>query len=185
MLKTKKLLTLVYPPKISTGFTGDISLALLYLAGAARDSGICDDIRIFDFNTPIGQGKTIEDLLVSLAIMHDGQADVQHVVAINCLYSALFPAVREISSTVKEKFPFIKIAVGGMHPTFFAKEIISNCPEIDAVSIGESDMTFPELLRFLYEESPPEGSCTRFDGNAVVNTRPPYIDDLDSIPMPG
>ena len=155
MLQTSKLLTLIYPPKISTGFTGDISLALLYLAGVARDSGVCDDIRIFDFNAPIRQGKTIEELLGFLANMHDTHADVQHVIAINCLYSALFPAVRDISRTVKEKFPFVKIAVGGMHPTLFAKEIINNCPEIDAVSIGESDMTFPDLLRFLYEESPP------------------------------
>lgn len=45
----------------------EISLALLYLAGAARDAGVCDSISIFDFNTPIGKGKSTDELTAHIA----------------------------------------------------------------------------------------------------------------------
>lgn len=179
----KKNLILIYPPKISTGFTGDISLALLYLAGTARDSGVCDNISIFDFNAPVGVGKTMDDL-VKLLISQDGLT----IVGINCLYSALFPSVRDIAKTIKEKIPGTKVITGGMHPTLFAREIIDNCPEIDAVGIGESDIDFPKLLRFLYGEgnlNALEGVCLRLNGETILKHKLQYVKDLDILPKPG
>ena len=178
-----KNLILVYPPKISRGFNCDVSLALLYLAGAARDSGVCDNISIFDFNAPSGVGKTLCDL-VDIIKSREGTT----VIGINCLYSALFPSVSEIAETLKKKFPEIKIVIGGMHPTLFAEEIIDNCQEIDAVAIGESDIDFPKLLRYFYEGGnidDLEGFCLRIDGETETRLRTNYIRDLDALPRPG
>ena len=181
-----KNLILVYPPKRSTNEYGiSISLALLYLAGAARDSGVCDNIRMFDFNTPAGVGKTIDDLISEINSMPG-----KTVVGVNCLYFSLFPSVHEITKRIKEKFPEVKIAVGGMHPTVFAREIINNCPEIDAVAIGESDVDFPKLLRYLYEEDANltegmEGVCLRLGAETVIKPRTCYIQNLDDLPRPG
>jgi len=181
----KNNLILVYPPKSSTGYTSDVSLALLYLAGVARESGLCENISIFDFNTPFGIGKSINDLLETIfSLGYDGKT----IVAINCLFSAVFPYVRKIAKSIKETFPDIMVITGGMHPTFFAKEIIDNCPEIDAVALGESDSTFPKLLRFFYKNeciNNLEGYCLRLNGKTVIATRSPFIADLDSLPRPG
>lgn len=176
-------LVLVYPPKISSGFTGDVSLALLYLAGAARDSGVCDNISIFDYNAPVGRGKTTEDLLDRL-----GSMPGQTIVGVNCLYTALFPSVREMARRIKEAFPDVKIMTGGMHPTLFPREIIDNGPEIDAVGIGESDLDFPKMLRYFYGEGgieDVEGYCLRVDGETVLKPKTRFIQNLDALPRPG
>jgi magnesium-protoporphyrin IX monomethyl ester (oxidative) cyclase len=183
-------LILVYPPKLSntSGYTGDVSLALLYLAGAARDSGLCDNITIFDFNAPVGGGKEISDLFKAINSYTENTFEGHLVVAINCLYSALFPTVRQIAKEIKEKFPEVKIAVGGMHPTLFAREIIENCSEIDAVGIGEFDLDFPKLLKFFYEQGNTddiEGVCLRVKGETIFKPRLCYIQDLDALPRPG
>ena len=137
---------LVYPPKIegTAGSSGDISLSLLYLAGAVRD--ICNDINIFDFNAPLGKGKTSEDLLNLIR----EKKDVNTIIGFNCLFSALFPGLRKIAKEIKKEFPETKIVAGGMHPTLFAKDIINNCEEIDAVVVGEGDVSFPELVKYFY-----------------------------------
>jgi radical SAM superfamily enzyme YgiQ (UPF0313 family) len=182
----KKNLILVYPPKIKPGYVGDISLALLYLAGAARDAGVCDYIEVFDFNAPVGAGKTLNDLVAKVQqINKEGE---RTIVGINCFHSAIFPSVREIARTLKAKFNEVKIVTGGVHPTLFAEEIINYCPEFDAVSIGESDNDFPKLLSFLYGESATsdlEGVCLREDGKPVCKPKLSYIQDLDALPTPG
>ena len=178
-------LILVYPQKIIEQIDyGDISLALLYLAGAARDSGVCDHISIFDFNVPIGVGKTIDDLIDAINSLPEGTT----VVGINCLNVVTFPSVREISAKIKEKFPSVKIVIGGMHPTLFAEKIIDNCPQIDAVAIGESDLDFPKLLRHFYEKESIEnleGFCLRIGGETVTKPKLSYVHDLDGLPRPG
>ena len=191
-----KSLVLVYPPRIgTTRYTGDISAALLYLAGATRESNACDNISIFDFNIPIGAGRTIDDLLKSIESQSVStrkssiSQGVSTIIAINCLYSGLFPVVRDIAAKVKARFTDIKVVVGGIHATLFAKEIIDNCPEFDAVAIGESDVDFPLLLRHLFYCIPShddlEGVCLRVNGKTVYKPRIRYVHDLDSLPRPG
>jgi radical SAM superfamily enzyme YgiQ (UPF0313 family) len=68
-----------------------------------------------------------------------------------------------------------------MHPTLFASEIIENVPEIDAVSIGESDDSFPNLLRYWYGEA----SIERLYGVALktgIRPRQGFIKNLDALP---
>jgi radical SAM superfamily enzyme YgiQ (UPF0313 family) len=180
-MSNKKLL-LVYPPKIilnrphDVRFVGDISLAMLYLAGAARP--VCDDVRIFDMNLPRNSLSALDDLI---------KLEKPAVVGINCLFSALFPNVRKIASSIKAINAEIKIVTGGIHPTIFAREIIENCPEIDAVMIGEADLAFPKLLRYYWGEA--EESCLDSVvlkvGERIAHYRKAsYIENLDELPMP-
>ena len=180
-------LVLVYPKEYDLYHKTrmrNIPLALLYLSGAARDSGVCDSITIFDFNVPAGAEKTIEDLIVAIVALPPGKT----VVGITCLHSPVFLTVREISSRIKERFPEVKIIVGGIHTTLFAKEIIDNCPEIDAAAIAESDLDFPKLLRYFFEDESIDdldGYCLRINGETVYIPKTLFIQDLDSIPLPG
>lgn len=178
-----KNLILVYPGKISPNSYGDISLALLYLAGSAHSSGVCDSITVFDFNVPFGIGKTLDDL-INLIKSKEGTT----VVGINCVFSGLFPNVREIAKGIKESLPDTKIITGGMHPTLFAKEIIDNCTEFDAVGLGEFDLDFPKLLNFFFGEGSVDdldGVCLRFNDKTLVKPKISYIHDLDALPHPG
>jgi hypothetical protein len=84
----KKELWLFYPKKLDAIVSdASISLALLYLSGAAK--GIADEIRVFDLNH-IQQEQQFEAAL-------DNYADTNLVVGINCLYSSLFPDVVSIA----------------------------------------------------------------------------------------
>lgn len=179
----KHNLLLVAPPPYDFGekTMSNMSLALLYLAGAARDAKVCDDIKVFDFNAPSPGGKTIEQFF---EVCPD-----EGIVGINCLFSAIFPAVRKIAQEIRLRKPNVKIVSGGMHPSFFAKDIMENCTEFDAIAIGESDNNFPHLLRYLWGEcgiDELESVAVRnSDGSTLLIPRKGYIQNLDNIPFPG
>ena len=67
------------------------------------------------------------------------------LVGINCLFSGTFPDVLEFAKIVKSHSPHTKIAIGGIHPTSFSKEILTNCKDIDYVAIGEGENTIVAL----------------------------------------
>jgi len=184
-----KNLILVYPKKGSIGasINGDISLAMLYLSGAARD--ICDSIEIFDFNAPVGIGKTNADFFkVVDNMLYETNSATPLIIGINVMFSALFPSVRELCNEIKEHNKNIIIVIGGMHPTLFSKEIIDNCKEIDAVAIGESDKSFIQLLHYFYNNCDVKNInsvCLRINGKSVVIPPQKYINNLDLLPRPG
>ena len=53
------------------------------------------------------------------------------LIGINCLFSRVFPDVLEFAKTIKLHSPQLKIAIGGIHPTSYYKEILTNCKEIN------------------------------------------------------
>ncbi len=61
------------------------------------------------------------------------------LVGINCLFSGNLPDILKFAKTIKSHSQHLKIAVGGMHPTSFTKEILTNCNDIDYVVIGEGE----------------------------------------------
>jgi radical SAM superfamily enzyme YgiQ (UPF0313 family) len=145
MKNINRNIILIYPPSWmgefkSDKFTLGIPLSLLYLSGSIRD--ICSDVRIFDFNIKDNDDMALYNMIVGIR---------PGIIGISCLFSGNFPAVRTIAAGIKNEFPDIKIIIGGMHPTIYAREIMANCPFIDAVILGEGDYTFPSLLKLYYE----------------------------------
>ncbi|MBE5991378.1 MAG: B12-binding domain-containing radical SAM protein [Paenibacillaceae bacterium] len=58
----------------------------------------------------------------------------------------------EISNTckkIKETLGDKKIVVGGIHVSFFYKEILENNPQIDFALVGEAEKSFPSLIKYL------------------------------------
>ncbi len=181
MQNMSRKLLLIYPPKMkmeSAKAQADISLALLYLAGVSK--AVCDQIELFDMGLVQNDYNRLAELIDEMK---------PSVVGINCLFSGIFPKVRELAKFIKQREASIKIITGGIHPTMFADEIMENCPEIDVVFEGESDEAFPKVLRYLYGEKEliteldsvtirnEQGSVTKFPKKC-------YISDLDSLPMP-
>ena len=97
------------------------------------DSFECDDVR---FLTKIMEDKIVEN-----------NTDI---VGINCLYSGLFPVVAHLAKHIKLLNSKIKVVIGGIHPTIYAKEILNQYKDsIDYVVIGEGESSFVELLNCL------------------------------------
>ena len=109
------------------------------------------------------------------------------VVGISCLFSSQLPIVMELTKKIKESFPSIITVTGGTHPSFLPEDSLGRAPALDYIMIGESEQSFPELLRLLAAGKSPEtvdGVAWRENGKVRVNPKTRWIEDLDSIPFP-
>ena len=112
------------------------------------------------------------------------------LVGINCLFSGTFPDVLEFAKTVKSHSPHLKVAIGGIHPTSFPKEILSNCNDIDYIAIGEGENTIVALAASIKAKNENLLSYIKSfayrdkDGIVRINREKNYIDNLDSLPIP-
>ena len=112
------------------------------------------------------------------------------LVGINCLFSQVFPDVLEFAKLIKSISPDTKVAIGGIHPTSYPREILMNCAEIDYVAIGEGENTIIALATAIKEENEKMLSNIKSfafrdkDGSIKINRQQNYVDDLDSLPLP-
>ena len=81
----------------------------------------------------------------------------------------------------------VKIAVGGIYPTFAAREIMTLCPAIDFVVKGEGEITLVELAQAILSGGSVRGVAVLVgrSGSELWETEDrPSIDDLDLLPEP-
>lgn len=88
---------------------------------------------------------------------------------------------------IKKAHPKAHVLVGGPHATPLGPEILKHYRDVDTVSLGESELTFLDLIARLEAGRPAkgiEGTVYR-DGNKIV-TAPPRaaIHDLDTLASP-
>ena len=114
-----------------------------------------------------------------------------HIVGVSSMTTDIYNA-RRVAYEAKLFDPKIFTVIGGHHPTLCHDEF--ELPFLDAIAIGESEMTFAELC-----DLRGKGSEERWDKNGVlgvaglaVNTRTgqvktpkrPQIESLDDLPLP-
>ena len=101
-----------------------------------------------------------------------------------------FPDVLEFAKLIKSHSPHLKIATGGIHPTYFYKEILTNCSDIDYIAIGEGENTMLSLATAIKTKnenllnSIKSFAYKNKDGEIKINREENYVDDLDTLPMP-
>jgi magnesium-protoporphyrin IX monomethyl ester (oxidative) cyclase len=111
-------------------------------------------------------------------------------VGLNCLFSGTFPDVLEFAKVIKSYSSELKIAVGGIHPTTFPKEILSNCNDIDFVAIGEGENSIVALAASIEAKNENLLSAIKSfayrdkDGKVIINKQKNYVEDLNKLPMP-
>ena len=80
------------------------------------------------------------------------------------------------------------IIIGGPHPTALGTAAIAGYPDIDAAVSGEGEQTIAELVPALLNRESLDGILgvihRRDDGETVFNGVRPFVEDLDSLPMP-
>ena len=93
-----------------------------------------------------------------------------------------------VAKRIRALRPSVPIVVGGPHATPLAREMLTHHPEIDLVSLGESDVTFLEIVQRVAAGEPLIGIAgTAYRGpGGKVETGPKResIHDLDSLPAP-
>lgn len=89
--------------------------------------------------------------------------------------------------SIHEKYPSIKIVLGGIHATLMYKQLVERYQFINVV-IGEAEITFPELAEKLinndYNFDNVDGIAF-YQNNEVIKTKDrELIEDLDTLPFP-
>lgn len=173
-----------------------IPLNITYLASAARNARY--NVKLVDLrveqqkhNFVVLNSLECDNAMFLTRIMEKEIIENNiNIVGINCLYSGLFPVVLHLAKRIKLLNPSIKIVIGGIHPTIYAREILNHYKDvIDYVIIGEGEQSFVELLNCLNSNEFSKLSSINgfgyFDNNQVsINPKSKYIEKLDELPFP-
>lgn len=92
-----------------------------------------------------------------------------------------------VARLVKQLCPKATVVVGGPHATPLAGEMLTHHPEIDLVTVGESEETFREIVHRLESRQSLEGiagSVFRSAGQPVHGPKRPAIANLDLLESP-
>ena len=160
-----------------------LPLSLLYLAGSSRDVA---NVTILDLNvskSTFFRSKKEEHFSYTRAVQEEMRRLMPDFVGITCLFSAQFEMILSIAEAVKFANPSAVVILGGMHPTIFHKEIVSNCPTVDAVVIGEGELTLKKMLS--YDKDDWHGieglAFKNRSGQITINEKKDFIDNLDEL----
>ncbi len=160
-----------------------LPLALLYLAGSAREVA---DVTILDLN--VAKSKFFRSKKEG-TFSYTGAVEEEIVrlrpdfVGITCLFSAQFDMMMQIADAVKRANPSSTVILGGMHPTIFPHEILSNCPSVDAVVIGEGEITLKQMLSLDGDHWNRIGGLAfrNSKNEIIINEKKDFIEDLDAL----
>lgn len=164
-------------------------LGLGYLGSSLRKAG--HEVSIYDptINKPTQlpnglyyYGTTDEDTYNNIRSF---QPDC---VGISCHYSYASREAFKVAEIVKNIDSNIVVVMGGLFISVFNERALIECNAIDYGLIGESEISFPDLLKNIYLKTKKldevDGLIYR-DGNEILkNKKSKYIDDLDSLPFP-
>ena len=122
-------------------------LACLQLAGWLREHG--HNAIILDFSTHRLPGGRQSTAYIADAILRQCYDEMPLFLGINCFATVQFPLLRNIAERVRCELPKMKICIGGMHPTLFARKILLHYPAIDYIALGEGETQMLQLTRKL------------------------------------
>ena len=109
------------------------------------------------------------------------------VIGVACSFSFNEEKVNKLCTLIKSLDTNIITIVGGIHPSFFPKEMMEECSDIDFIVLNEGEYRALNLLNALkngksYDEI--EGIAFRKNNEIKINPAKGFIQDLDKIPFP-
>ncbi len=145
---------------------------LAYCAGVCQEKGL--EVDLIDC---IAKNTSTEKLLEKIA------KKVPDYIVAEVTTSTLFEDYIVIKQ-IKERFPSIKILIGGTHATALPEEVLKQCPEIDVVLRQEYDFTVPELIeQGMANLASVLGISFRQDDGVIHNSNRHYLEELDQLPF--
>ncbi len=156
-------------------------MALMYMASYAKQLGFLDrasaSIEIFDaFTLHMEPERFVHEMV-------ERKPDVLGVT----LTSRMFLAAMASLGRIHDALPDTKIVLGGIHPTFTARNIVEAFPFVNCVIKGEGERAFSQLLLHYAGELPDisgiPGITVATDGR-IIEREPDTIWNLDGLPFP-
>jgi len=176
-------IALVFPPFYFEPMYNLPPLGLITLATILKDLG--HNPTIFDFplairlrELPLGTGiyEACADKILATEPQVVG-------FSVQC---TTYPPALGIARRIKALKPGVRTIFGGHNAAFVDEPTLSRFPFVDAIVRGEGELTFPELLRALEEETEfesVEGITYRRGDHIRRNRDRALVEDLDSLPM--
>lgn len=93
------------------------------------------------------------------------------------------PIIAQAAAAIRAVLPAATIIYGGVHPTYFWREILRREPHVDVIVRGEGEETARRLMRALELGGPLstiDGLAFRQNGKPLATQAAPVIRDLDS-----
>jgi radical SAM superfamily enzyme YgiQ (UPF0313 family) len=172
----------VNTPYLSSGEASKrfMPLGCLYLTANLQRHGFTVDFRDFQLAAS-AQDHDAQDL----ADFIEGSADI---VGLSCMADHL-PTVLLATSQIKDDYPEKTIVLGGPGPSDCPVSIMQEFRCIDAIAVGEAEVTIVELLQRLLGDRAADlttvAGIVYRDGDQVRTSPPrPRIKDLDELPLP-
>lgn len=163
-------------------------LSLAYLAAYLRKFGY--SVQILDgVASGISQrGKIWRYGLSDLQISQKIRELKPDIVGITCFSSLRINDTLRIAKVIKKVDQSIITVVGGVHPTIFPKETVSD-KEIDYVIIGEGEESFLKLIKFIQSGKKEvkidvDGCAYKRNGKIFMNDKTSFVKNLDTLPIP-
>ncbi len=150
-------------------------LGVTYVAAAFEAAGA--EVRIFDY---LVRGYSPEKLHAEI---DDFKPDVLGSTSV----TMNFPVAAQIVSEAKRYRPSLLTMMGGPHVSFTAERSLKEYPAIDMIVIGEGEQTIAEMMSCGMEAraiKKLKGIAYQEDGMVIVNDRRPFIEDIDTLPLP-
>jgi anaerobic magnesium-protoporphyrin IX monomethyl ester cyclase len=148
-------------------------LGLGYLAAVLEREEF--DVKIVDLN--VESSSALEESL---------SGEGPDVLGVSCAIGNASQAFSVIN-IVKTHFPECLVGVGGPYASMMGEAILARHPEIDAVVVGEGEVTFVELVRRLQDRqdlSDVNGLIFREGSKIKTNPLRDPIEPLDCVPFP-
>jgi anaerobic magnesium-protoporphyrin IX monomethyl ester cyclase len=156
------------------GVGHQMPLGLLMVGGALRDR--CTVMLIDAARDHL----SVEEVARRVA---DWGADVAMVAHVGSTQA--HPCCLRTIAALKARLPSLVTVYGGVYPTYHAREILTEEPDVNVVVRGEGEATVRELIDALADGdlSGVAGIAWRRSGEVVVNPQRAPITDLDSYPI--
>lgn len=148
-------------------------LGLLSIGGPLIDDG--HDVRLIDGELgPIPIEELVEQAISEkpdlVMFGHSGS-------------SSGHPIISEAAKLLKSQLPNCIIIYGGVHPTYFWREILATEPWVDVIVRGEGEETARKLIKAINDDNPVNdirGLAFRKNQTAFATPPAPVIQDLDA-----
>lgn len=158
--------------------------ALLALGGVLKKCGVKGELWDFDlYFKKVGNATEAE----FLSLLRRGVDAVgTPIFAISSICSNL-PMALWIAREIKAHRPDSLILFGGAQPSSTPLELLQRFPFIDAVVVGEGEVTLAEMAREGFDRrriATLPGVASRIDGEPALQSKRPLVEDMDDLPLP-